>query len=60
MGKTTDCFGSETYVCLTPTCPYARECIQTVWEKRLERIIAKRNTAAPKSRKSPARVAVKR
>ena len=23
MGKKKDCFGSETYVCMTPNCPYA-------------------------------------
>ncbi len=60
MGKKKDCFGSETYVCMTPNCPYAKECIQVVWEKRLERIIAKQNTRARKPRKSPARVAARR
>ena len=43
MGKKKDCFGQEDYVCMTPGCPYARDCIRVVWEKRLERVIARRN-----------------
>lgn len=41
MGKKKDCFGREDYVCMTPNCPYARECIRVVWEKRLERSLAR-------------------
>lgn len=52
MGKKKDCFGQEDYVCMTPNCPYARECIQAVWEKRLEKVLArgKGAAAAPKKR----------
>jgi len=53
MGKKKDCFGIEDYVCMTPSCPYAKECIKVVWEKRLERILAKRNkSVAPRRSRS--------
>lgn len=53
MGKKKDCFGKEDYVCMTPNCPYARECIQVVWQKRLEKVLAKSNRpAAPKRTRS--------
>jgi hypothetical protein len=55
MGKKKDCFGVEDYVCMTPNCPYARECIQAVWEKRLRRALDREKPAPPK-RRSPARV----
>lgn len=42
MSKKKDCFGSETYVCRTQACPYVSECVQTVWEKKLRRILARR------------------
>jgi hypothetical protein len=59
MGKKKDCFGVEDYVCMTPNCPYAKECIQAVWEKRLGRALAKKNkTVAPARRRSPGRVPV--
>ena len=59
MGKKKDCFGQEDYVCMTPNCPYAKECIQVVWEQRLNRAL---NRNAPKQqkirRRSPSRVSV--
>jgi hypothetical protein len=60
MGKKKDCFGLEEYVCMTPSCPYAKECIQVVWEKRLDRIIAKKNVADEKPKRVPGRLSVKR
>jgi len=60
MGKKKDCFGLEEYVCMTPNCPYAKECIQVVWEKRLDRIIAKKNIPEPKVKRAPGRLSVKR
>jgi len=54
MGKKKDCFGQEDYVCMTPNCPYAKECIQVVWEKRLQRAMARRDTK-PVKRRSPGR-----
>jgi hypothetical protein len=56
MGKKKECFGDETFVCMTPNCPYARECIQVVWEKRLERIVTKRNL--PPKKRSRSRLTV--
>ena len=54
MGKKKDCFGQEDYTCMTPSCPYAKECIQAVWEKRLDRVMARRgkgeSTSKPKRR----------
>jgi hypothetical protein len=43
MSKKKDCFGSETYVCRTQNCPYVAECVQVVWEKKLRRVIARKN-----------------
>ena len=61
MGKKKDCFGSETYVCMTPNCPYAKECIDVVWQKRLERVISKRRGDKPAAEKrAPGRLTVKR
>ena len=60
MGKKKDCFGLEEYVCMTPNCPYAKECIQVVWEKRLDRIIAKKNIPEAKAKRVPGRLSVKR
>jgi len=59
MGKKKDCFGQEDYVCMTPNCPYAKECIQVVWQKRLDRAMARRDggTGQKKKRRSPARTA---
>ncbi|MHC4548902.1 MAG: hypothetical protein ACYTEZ_08995 [Planctomycetota bacterium] len=57
MGKKKDCFGLEDYLCMTPNCPYARECIRVVWEKRLERTLARKNLG-PAKRRSPGRVTV--
>jgi hypothetical protein len=41
MSKRKDCFGSETYVCMTRACPYVSECVKVVWEKKLRRILAR-------------------
>ncbi len=57
MGKKKDCFGVEDYVCMTANCPYAKECINEVWKKRMGRVMS-RKTAAPKKRRSPGRVTV--
>lgn len=43
MAKKKDCFGSETYVCRTRDCPYVSDCVQVVWEKKLRRILAKKD-----------------
>ena len=59
MGKKKDCFGQEDYTCMTPSCPYAKECIQAVWEKRLERAMARRGkgeTPNKATRRSRARM----
>ena len=59
MGKKKDCFGQEDYVCMTPNCPYAKECIQVVWQKRAARAMARRSTKpTPTRRRSPGRVTV--
>lgn len=63
MGKKKDCFGQEDYTCMTPSCPYAKECIQAVWAKRLEAAMARRGkgeTASSPKRRSRARMPVKR
>ncbi|MHC4952436.1 MAG: hypothetical protein ACYTGZ_00980 [Planctomycetota bacterium] len=63
MGKKKDCFGQEDYTCMTPSCPYAKECIQAVWEKRLDRAMARRGTkdaGGKPARRSRARMPVKR
>ena len=59
MGKKKDCFGEEDYTCMTPNCPYAKECIQTVWQKRLDRALARRDGGAEQKtkRRSRARMA---
>jgi len=56
MGKKKDCFGQEDYVCMTPNCPYAKECVKVVWEKRLERVLARKGRGAATTRRSPGRV----
>ncbi len=59
MGKKKDCFGVEDYVCMTNNCPYARECINEVLKKRLERVMARRGSVgAPAKRRSPGRITV--
>jgi hypothetical protein len=57
MGKKKDCFGQEDYVCMTPSCPYAKECIQVVWQKRLDKAMARRggDAAGKPKRRSRAR-----
>ncbi len=50
MAKKKDCFGSETYVCRTRDCPYMAECVQTVWDKKLSRVIARKETLDGKTR----------
>ncbi|MGQ0612523.1 MAG: hypothetical protein ACT4PV_02070 [Planctomycetaceae bacterium] len=57
MGKKKECFGDETFVCMTPSCPYARECIQVVWQKRLDKAMA-RSAAPPVKRRSRSRLTV--
>ena len=47
MAKKKDCFGSETYVCMTRNCAYMSECVQVVWEKKLRRILARKPGAIP-------------
>jgi hypothetical protein len=49
MSKKKDCFGSESYVCRTQSCPYVSECVQVVWEKKLRRILARKPTAVAPS-----------
>ncbi|MFV1959386.1 MAG: hypothetical protein ACC662_08235 [Planctomycetota bacterium] len=44
MAKKKDCFGSESYVCRTQSCPYVSECVQLVWEKKLQRIMSRRGS----------------
>jgi len=44
MAKKKDCFGSESYVCRTQSCPYVSECVQLVWEKKLERVMSRRRS----------------
>jgi hypothetical protein len=39
---------------MTPHCPYAKECIQAVWEKRLNRALDRQKAPAAK-RRSPSR-----
>ena len=57
MGKKKDCFGQEDYVCMTPNCPYARDCIKVVWEKRMDKVLSKSNKGrATRVRKTRSRV----
>lgn len=55
MGKKKDCFGLEDYVCMTPNCPYARDCIKAVWDKRMQRVLARKSRVSAR-RRSPGRV----
>jgi hypothetical protein len=59
MGKKKDCFGQEDYVCMTPSCPYAKDCIQVVWEARLTKAMerSKAGSATKTKRRSRARMA---
>ncbi len=52
MAKKKDCFGSENYVCRTQNCPYVSDCVQTVWDKKLRRILARRTTVDDRSSRS--------
>ena len=52
MAKKKDCFGSENYVCRTQNCPYVSECVQAVWDKKLRRVIARKQTAGDRSSRS--------
>lgn len=57
MGKKKDCFGLEDYVCMTPNCPYARDCIKVVWDKRMQRVLARKSRVTDDARRrSPGRV----
>ena len=58
MGKKKDCFGEEDYVCMTPGCPYANDCVREVWRKRLERTILRKQSAAPAPKRSRSRLTV--
>jgi hypothetical protein len=40
---------------MTPSCPYAKECIQVVWQARLDRVIARRDGDAAKKAKRRSR-----
>ena len=55
MPKKKDCFGVEDYVCMTPNCPYARDCIKVVWEKRLSKALDRGKTTSTR-RRSPGRI----
>jgi hypothetical protein len=57
MSKRKDCFGSETYVCMTRACPYMSECVKVVWEKKLRRILARRPAGAAPRESSVLRTA---
>ncbi|MHC5030420.1 MAG: hypothetical protein ACYTGU_06150 [Planctomycetota bacterium] len=56
MGKKKDCFGLEDYVCMTPNCPYARDCIKVVWDKRMQRVLTRKSRAPGARRRSPGRI----
>ncbi|MHC4958597.1 MAG: hypothetical protein ACYTGN_09480 [Planctomycetota bacterium] len=45
---------------MTPNCPYASDCVKAVWEKRMERVMSKRNKpeAKPNKRRSRSRLTV--
>lgn len=58
MGKKKDCFGQEDYVCMTPSCPYARECIKVVWEKRMEKVLQRGKSAPAPKKRSRSRLTV--
>jgi len=55
MGKKKDCFGLEEYVCMTPNCPYARDCIKMVWDKRMQRVLTRKSSTSAR-RRSPGRI----
>ncbi len=55
MAKKKDCFGSESYVCRTKDCPYVAECVQVVWSKKLQRVLAERTKASTTRMGSDAR-----
>lgn len=58
MGKKKDCFGEEEYVCMTPNCPYANDCVREVWRKRLERTIARKSGKPQPRKRSRSRLTV--
>jgi hypothetical protein len=39
MGKKKWCFGREDVICLTKDCKYMSECIEVVWQKKMERLM---------------------
>ena len=53
MGKKKDCFGREDFVCMTANCPYAKQCITVVWERRMDRVLDRTNKARPVVRRRP-------
>ena len=58
MGKKKDCFGEEDYVCMTPSCPYASDCVREVWRKRLERTMSRKSAKQPAPKRSRSRLTV--
>ena len=58
MGKKKDCFGEEDYVCMTPSCPYASDCVREVWKKRMDRIIARKGPPPKPVKRSRSRLTV--
>ena len=59
MGKKKDCFGQEDYVCRTPSCPYARDCIKAVWEKRMEKVLLRGKVDEGGAKRSRSRITLK-
>ncbi|MHC4932047.1 MAG: hypothetical protein ACYTGV_07655 [Planctomycetota bacterium] len=42
---------------MTPSCPYAKECIKVVWAQRMERIVSRKNRP-PVRKRSRSRLTV--
>jgi len=59
MGKKKDCFGQEDYVCMTPSCPYARDCIKAVWEKRMAKVLARGKVEEGAGKRARGRISMK-
>ncbi|MHC4971591.1 MAG: hypothetical protein ACYTG3_04605 [Planctomycetota bacterium] len=41
---------------MTPNCPYARDCIKVVWDKRMQRVLTRKSRAPGARRRSPGRI----
>ena len=39
MGKKKWCFGREDVICMTKDCQYMSDCIQVVWQKKMDRLV---------------------